>query len=408
VKLVHLADLHIGFRQFTRSTPEGRNVREMDVTSTLHTLVDRMIAIAPDVIVIAGDVFHSVRPSNGTVVDAFAEFSRLMQALPTAVVVMVAGNHDVPRSADTGCILRLFASLGIHVIERDATRLAFPALNLSVLAVPDAPQTVRPAFDPDLTARYNVICLHGEVQGMTTRWVAPERAAVEIPIADLQLGDWTYVALGHYHVFRQLAPNMNYSGSIDYTSTNPWGERDEEIEAGLAGKGFIERDLDTGEQTFHPLAPSRRYIDLPRFSAHEMSIVDVDEAIREAVDSCEGGIDGQVVRLVVTDAAPGMVRELDHKAIRSYKGRALNFHLNVRTARAIQFGSSLSPIVRRQSLDEVVGEFFAKREWPADITRDQMLALANTYLGDATALDQPSAPLHEEEPALVAADSEAA
>ena len=70
---------------------------------------------------------------------------------------------------------------------------------------------------------------------------------------------------------RQIAPNAFYCGSIDYTSTNPWGEQVEERDAGLPGKGFIEFDLETGKHTFHHLEPSRRLIDLPPFSARRMS-----------------------------------------------------------------------------------------------------------------------------------------
>lgn len=385
MRIAHLADLHLGFRQFNRVTPAGRNVRETDVMRTFHLAADRLIRLAPEMIVIAGDICHSPRPSNATVIGAFEEFSRLMAALPQTVVVMIGGNHDIGRSADTGCILQLFAKLGIHVVERDATRLTFADLNLSVLAVPDAPQTIRPAFVPDPACRYNVCVLHGEVEGMTTRWTAPEGAALQIRSSEIQPAAWSYVALGHYHVLRQLAPNMAYSGSIDYTSTNPWGELEEERENGLAGKGFVERNLDTGEQMFHPLPPSRHYIDLPRFSAHEMSVVDIDEAIRAAVESCEGGIDGQIVRLVVTDVQGSLVRELDFKAIKGYKLRALNFYLDLRRATSLRFGSpSATAGIRQKSLEEITAEFFAAYELPVDIDRARLTALANTYLADAT------------------------
>jgi hypothetical protein len=60
-----------------------------------------------------------------------------------------------------------------------------------------------------------------------------------------------------------VAPNAWYSGSIDYTSFNAWGELREEQAAGVAGKGLISRDLATGAHAFHPLPPSRALLDLP-------------------------------------------------------------------------------------------------------------------------------------------------
>ncbi|HEU4990688.1 MAG TPA: metallophosphoesterase, partial [Gemmatimonadaceae bacterium] len=64
MRVVHLSDLHLGFRQYQRLTPLGANQREADVALTFKRTVDRVIALHPDLVVIAGDVFHSVRPTN--------------------------------------------------------------------------------------------------------------------------------------------------------------------------------------------------------------------------------------------------------------------------------------------------------------------------------------------------------
>lgn len=383
MRLLHTADLHLGFRQYARIGADGRNVRESDITATFRRFIDHAIALAPDAILIAGDIFHSVRPGNGVVVDAFTEFARLMQALPSVVVVMVAGNHDSPRSTETGSILRLFAALGIHVVERDATRLAFPALNLSVLAVPDTPQTIRPAFDPDPSAKYNVLLIHGEVQGMTTRWHT-ERAAVEIPVNDLKLAEWDYVALGHYHVHRQLAPNMAYSGSIDYTSSNYWGELAEERSAGLPGKGFVERNLDTGEQTFHPLPASRVIIDLPTFSAHETDAEDMTAAIVRTLEAIPGGVEGKVLRLKITDVPQGMVRSLNHKALKPYLSHALNLFLDFRRPNDRRFGvKQLQTAMKRKPLEQIFAEFMAERFADRPEMLAALMSLGDHYMAEA-------------------------
>src|SRR5881398_670567 len=134
MRLVHLSDLHLGYRQYQRLTPGGVNQREADVAATFRTVIDRVIALRPDVVVVAGDVFHTVRPTNQAILHAFLQFSRLVHALPETNVVMVAGNHDTPRSSETGGILQLLAQLGISVVDRDAKRLTFPARELSILA----------------------------------------------------------------------------------------------------------------------------------------------------------------------------------------------------------------------------------------------------------------------------------
>ena len=310
MRLVHLSDLHLGFRQYQRLTPGGINQRESDVAGAFRRAIEKTIAIAPDVVVLAGDIFHNVRPTNPAILQAFQQFTRLRASLPDAAIVMVAGNHDTPKTAETGCILRLFRELGITVVDSAPERVAFPEKELSVLAVPDIPGAAKGiALTPDPSARYNVLLLHGEVEGMLPPYAAPlDRASVEISREELGSAAWSYVALGHFHVYREIDPNAYYSGSIEYTSANAWGELVEERQARVPGKGIIERDLDTGAHVFHHIPSSRPLLDLAPVSARGMTAADLDAAIRQRLDEVEGGIEDKIVRLVVGDVPRHVVR----------------------------------------------------------------------------------------------------
>ena len=386
MRLVHLSDLHLGFRQYQRLTPTGVNQREFDVARTFARSVDQVIALAPDIVVLAGDVFHAVRPSNPAILHAFQQFLRLRTALPDAILLMIAGNHDAPKTTETGCILRLFTECGITVVDAQADRLHFPERDLAVLAVPDAPSVVRPVLAPDPGARFNVLLIHGEVAGILPKEAASsERATVEITREELRAPEWTYVALGHYHVYREVAPNAYYSGSIDYTSANAWGELHEERDGGVPGKGFIERDLVTGAHRFHPIAPSRALIELPDVSARGLSAAELDAAIRAVVEGVPGGIDDRIVRLAVRDVPRHIARELDHKALREYKRRAMHFHLVTHkpdVQRTIVGGAP----GRRPSLPEIVREKLRTRLLPSDVDRDALVTLGLRYLDEADAL----------------------
>ena len=392
MKLVHLSDLHLGFRQYQRQTPAGINQREADVAASFKRAVDKVIGLAPDFVVIGGDVFHSVRPTNPAILHAFTQFARLAQALPTTGIVMVAGNHDTPRTAETGCILRLFTPLGVHVVEGESRRIEFPDVGVSILGVPDLPSGL-PALTPDPNARYNVLVLHGEVQGMLPDYMRhADRATAEIPTEELGAERWDYVALGHYHVYREVAPNAYYSGSIDYTSTNPWGELREEREAGVGngvpgegGKGIIEYDLITRERRFHHLTVSRPLIDLPAIDAAGMTAADLDAAIQSRIDACPGNIDDKIVRLIVRDVPRHITRELNHKAIREFKRRALHFHLDTRKPELIRRSASGGP-VRRPSLADTVREKLTTRVLVDDINRAAFVELGLKYLHEADVL----------------------
>jgi DNA repair exonuclease SbcCD nuclease subunit len=390
MRLVHLADIHLGFRQYQRQTPTGINQREADVAGSLRRVIDTTIDLHPDVVLIAGDVFHTVRPTNPAILHGFLQFSRLKQMLPDATVVMIAGNHDTPRTVETGCILGLFRELGITVVDGDSRRISVPERDLMILAVPDMAKD-RPAFEPDPTAKYNVLLLHGEIEGVLPKYGRElDRSTMEISQEELGAEKWDYVALGHYHVYRPVAPNAFYSGSVDYTSTNPWGELAEERETGIGGKGIIEHDLASKTHKFHPLPPSRPWVDLAPLSGAGLSPAALDEAIRAALEKCDGGIDQKIVRLVVRDVPRHILRDLDHKALREYKRRALHFHLDTRRPEIVRPEKGQAAPSRRASLADTVRDKLRSRVLTENIDREALVELGLHYLREADALAGPA------------------
>jgi DNA repair protein SbcD/Mre11 len=341
-----------------------------------------VIELAPELVLIGGDVFHQVRPTNTAILHAYIQFARLRAALPTTVIVMVAGNHDTPRSTETGSILRLFAALGLHVIDGEAQALDFPELDLSVLAVA-MNQHPRPKLEPFGTHRWNVLLMHGTVEGMLGPFASTQELwSPEIPQDELHAGEWDYIALGHYHVYRHVRVNEFYSGAIDYTGTDTWGEKAEEELTGVPGKGIIEHDLATGEHTFHRLPASRDFVDLHAISARGLTTEEVNEAIAKAVEACPGGIDDKVVRLVIRDLPRHITRQLDHKQLRDFRRRALHFHLDPRRPEIIRSSGHGAP-GRRPSLADFVRDKLRERVVPTDVDREALVELGLRYLKDA-------------------------
>ncbi|MEO8578886.1 MAG: DNA repair exonuclease [Gemmatimonadales bacterium] len=401
MRLVHLADIHLGFKQYERLTPAGINQREADVALTFRRVIDKVIELKPDLVLIAGDVFHAVRPGNPAILHAYYQFSRLMQSLPDATVVMVAGNHDTPRTRETGCILHLFTPLGITVVEGPVKRLTFHELDLSILAVPYMAPPVVP--EPDAAAKYNIQLRHGLIEGIIPPGASDlGRRPMGITVRELRAEHFDYVALGHYHVYRSVAPNAFYSGSLDYTSTNAWGEQAEERassspeprqdrESRTGGKGIIEHDLATGKHTFHRIPPLRQWNDLTPLSGAGMSPASLDEAIRAAVDGAEGGIDDKIVRLVIRDVPRHILRELDHRSLREYSRKALHFHLDTRRPEIVRRENGQgAPWGRRASLADTVRDKLRTRVLTENIDRETLVELGLHYLREADLVAGPT------------------
>jgi exonuclease SbcD len=382
LKLVHLADLHLGFRQYQRQTERGLNQREADVANAFRKAIDKIIDIKPDVIVIGGDVFHAVRPTNPAILHAYTQFARLVESLPHAIVVIVAGNHDTPRTTETGWILRLFSALGITVVEEEPKHLLFN--DLSVLAVPSNSRD--PVMKPDESERYKVLLFHNLLDEVAVRLGPHAQNASNSNLRAINPEAWDYVAMGHYHVFDQLAPNAFYSGAIEYTSSNIWGEVDEEKRKGIRGKGFIEYDLANRTMKFHELPLARRVVDIRQIEGAGMTASDLSDAICAAVDGCEGGIDDRIVRLIVRDVPRHILRDIDHRKIREFKRRALNFLLDARRPEPVRLTAVSGAPGRRASLAETVKLMLESRNVTPGIDRKSLVDLGLHYLNEVDRL----------------------
>lgn len=385
MKLAHLADLHLGYRQYTRQTAQGINQREADVALAFRRALDDVVAQAPDLIIVAGDVFHSVRPTNTAILDAFRRFQDLRTRLPDTPVVLVSGNHDTPRSVETGSILKLFEAIpGVHVVALEPRRLVFPELDLALVAVPNQAWSaeVKPALEPDPAAARNVLVTHREVEG-----VLPYEAAAALgyggpPIrrSELHADAFDYVALGHYHVVTRVEPNVWYAGALAYVTTNPWGESRERGAARRTGqKGWLLVDLEPALAVrFRPVAQERRVLDLEPLEGAGLEAAGLDAAIAGRLGAAKGGIEGQLVRLVVHNVARVTARDLDHAAIREFKARALHFRLDLRRPEAVR--PTLVERGRRQPLPVLVTEYLRARALPPGVPRERFVTLGNEYV----------------------------
>ncbi|HET9383778.1 MAG TPA: DNA repair exonuclease [Gemmatimonadales bacterium] len=401
MQLAHLADLHLGFRQFDRQTAKGANQREVDIAEAFRRAVDDILEQQPDLIVIAGDLFHSVRPTNAAILYCFRQLHRLRTGLPNSPIVVIAGEHDTPRSTETGSILRLYEALGVEIAVEDARRIVLPRLDCAVLAVPQQAlaKADRPALRPEPGGpTLNVLVTHGVYGGLGEERGTMEYGGAELTRELLAPEKWDYIALGHYHTAQSVATNAWYAGSLEYLPPNPWGQLQDEAAQRAAtkqkkerkGKGYLLVDLPGARVTFRAIEPARRHIDLPFIQGAGLNAKELDAQIAERVGAVK--IDDQIVRLVVWDVERATARDLDHAAIRGYKARALNFQLDLRRPQARAPGAaSGEPGLKRQTLAETVREFLGRRPLDAELNRETFVKLGVDYLEAAGRAEESAA-----------------
>jgi len=323
MKIFHVSDTHLGYQNYRKvSADTGLNQREQDIYSSFTEFVKIALKEKPDLIVHAGDLFDSVRPSNRAIAFALSELLRLSDSgIP---VIIISGNHETPRLKETGSIFRVFEHIsGIYPVYKE--NLEFIPLNIDgedvvVHALPHigSEEHFRSEFEKmkPRKKKINIAVLHGSLVGLDLGYLTGEFNEIRISSRILAAG-YDYVALGHFHDYTVIERNCAYSGST---------ERFSFTEAGKP-KGFVELDRkDDGFQIRFRKLGTRDMMDLGILDARNMGMAEVVGGIQERIEA--RSIEMAIARLSVKNVAREVYRGLDHTSIESMTEKALHFQLN--------------------------------------------------------------------------------
>lgn len=381
---VATSDLHLGFRAFPTSIENGRSAREQDVERAWAAAVDEIVLAQPDLVTIAGDVFHNTRPSFHAV-RMFQRGIRRVIAETRAEVVIILGNHEAPKTAETlSPVVVVEGEPRVHVVSDPYEQLTFTVASgelVSVTCFPFAalaPEREEP-LRPNPAADVNVLLMHAAVRSSAD-------GSDSLPFfyggtQTLDLGheaeNWDVIAVGDYHDFRRLHPRTLafYSGAIELTSSNIWDESPD--------KGIVQYDTRTRFLSFRRIH-TRRVLNL-RFDdkwAGVPSAEQVNHALQDLVDNYE--LDGAVVRYVIDGFPRSQRNSIDQALIRKLRQHCFHFYPDIRyhTDEVTEFGDRRER--RSQGIGDEAAIFFAsdKRE-----VRD----LADEYLVKAVVAQRSAA-----------------
>lgn len=92
--IAHLSDLHLGYSSGRKRISElGYNVRENDGYVAFNRVIDQILEDGEiDIVIVAGDMFHSPRPKNHTIIEAQNGLRRIAEK--GIKIYILAGNHD--------------------------------------------------------------------------------------------------------------------------------------------------------------------------------------------------------------------------------------------------------------------------------------------------------------------------
>src|SRR5437899_2330790 len=110
IKLLHLADLHIGTENHGRvDGATGLHTRLNDYLARLDEAIDYGLAEGADLVLIAGDIYKNRMP-NPTHQREFAKRVRRIRQAGLPIVILI-GNHDISPAAGRAHSIEIFDTL---------------------------------------------------------------------------------------------------------------------------------------------------------------------------------------------------------------------------------------------------------------------------------------------------------
>ncbi len=189
VKILHCADVHIGAEEsFLGFRAESRR---RETLLTFEKIVDLCLENDIEVLLIAGDLFHS----NNVEKSFFDAVISKIHSAKNLKVVYIAGNHDPlnPRSYFSSAEL----PQNLYILGGKEAYIYFEELNLRVYGRSFSSAFLQGKSTPDLIPPeddvINIALIHGELGG------APDSPYNSISKEYIESSKMDYIALGHIH-----------------------------------------------------------------------------------------------------------------------------------------------------------------------------------------------------------------
>lgn len=312
MKIVHMADSHLGFSSFSKVDRKGRNLMEEMVYSGFDQAIDKILEIHPDAVVHSGDVFQYVRPRIRPLYVFKKGIERLQDAGIPAVII--SGNHDAPKGHSAISPFYIFEGMrDVHIAHKYSYE-AFEIEDHTFHCIPFclSPKDYLDEFSKIERTSRDVLVMHGLVEALQNHKHL-HLGGHEIKDSLLK-SDFDYIALGHYHGQAQISGNAWYSGSIEYFD---FGEA-------LEKKGILYVDLETCRASSVEVC-GRYMADHPPVDCTGLS----SEEILERIESlCRSAGPEDVIRITLRNVSRPAYRGVDAKRLNRLMTQVL--HLMIR------------------------------------------------------------------------------
>ena len=284
MKFAHLADTHLGYRQY------GLFEREKDFYEVFDKVIDKIIEENVDFVIHSGDLFETARPSPM----ALLTFQKGLLKLRGAGIPMyaIAGNHDVVMRKGSIPPHVIFKKMGLKVISN--INPTYMHGDIFIAGLPYYPASHSKALKnklAELSEKANhhdksILIMH---QGIDQYF----KFNYELELGEIP-DNFNYYALGHIHKYINDAYGK---GRLVYPGSGEIWKTSELTDYRINGKGFVVVDLSESKPVV-----KRVKIDIPReFIERELKYNDLESGIAGIKETIKDFDKKPILRLTIKD-----------------------------------------------------------------------------------------------------------
>ncbi|WP_459201193.1 DNA repair exonuclease [Methanococcus sp. CF] len=235
MQFVHMADNHLGYRQY------NLDERENDIYESFLECIDKIIEIKPDFVIHSGDLFESSQPPVNAIRCAIEGLLKLKEK--NIPIYLIHGNHDIPKNHQKGKpfgILKKILGNGLLTFGKNKSHVFNNEVFIGGIEyvsqnkIPKNYEDLEKISSESKDYKKKILLFHQSVNPFIPQ-------SFEMQVTDFPK-DFNYIAGGHIHQ-RALKPIndensvFSYAGSTDIMSVSEVNDYKKN------GKGFYLADL---------------------------------------------------------------------------------------------------------------------------------------------------------------------
>ena len=370
MKVLHFSDSHLGYTDLDKIGQNGVNLREQDFYDAFEYVIDQAIDLKPDVIVHSGDFFHRPSPANRPMIFALDQLRRLNDA--NIPIVVIAGNHETPKTIYTSPILKAFRNIpGVYPIFNQA----YETVEIGDLVVHGLPHINDLKVQLEemdkikvVNGKKNIIMLHTSIG---RSYIMEEYGEQLFPPDRMNLLDqFDYVALGHWHNFKKVSSLKTawYSGSTERLSDTEAGK-----EKGYCILDFAKKEV---EPEFIPI-PARPWYKIKIDKCHEKTVEEIEAGLLEAIQAID--IQDAILSIHFNDISPLKSISLSRRRIHEMVPGPV--YIGIRRHFIEMNGEGVKHMEKTEKLDKLF-ELFIKDKVDGEERGQRLLTKARHYFNE--------------------------